>query len=65
MDENYPTIGLGGYVILVAIVSALRVSPVINALSVRGAICIATDLYEEYVKVNGYGPENDFSIGIC
>ena len=38
VDENYPTIGLGGYVILVAIVSALHVSPVINALSVLGGI---------------------------
>lgn len=38
VDENYPTIGLGGYVIHVATVSALHVSPVINARSVLGAI---------------------------
>ena len=36
VDGNYPMIGLGGYVIPVAIVSALRVSQVINALSVLG-----------------------------
>ena len=36
VDGNYPMIGLGGYVIPVAIEYALRVSPVINALSVLG-----------------------------
>ena len=36
VDENYPMIGLGGYVIPVAIEYALRVSLVINALSVLG-----------------------------
>ena len=36
VDENCLTIGPGGYVIPVATVSALRVSPVINALSVLG-----------------------------
>ena len=38
VDENYPTIGLGGFVIPVAIVSVLHVSQVTNVLSVLGGI---------------------------
>ena len=37
VDENYPTIGLGGYVISVDTAFVHHVSPVINVQNVLGA----------------------------